>query len=200
VEGLAPLSLPELLVVALSELDSLLDDGLEPCASLLLGGAEVELFGELSWSLLFSELTELLETFWELELLAGAELLSLSSFDELDLSLEPLELLEDGALEELLPPLPLLFSLEAGLPKAGSFSFGQWSFANPGALVSSGLVMFRTRYFSPVCGRNELIGTATNLSPTPRKPPTDRTAYEIFPDSGSKTRSFTLPSLSFCRF
>src|SRR5262245_35296336 len=131
VDGLAPESLPELLVVAFSE------DGLEPWASLvvLLVG---EFCGALNWSL---------DPRGSLDLPVSFDGLA-PLFDDLPLLLLSLELLEVDDDE-------LLRSLEAGLPSAGSSNFGQLFFASPGARISSSFVMFRTRYSWPGFGRRE---------------------------------------------
>lgn len=116
---------------------------------------------------------------------------------ELD-GLEPCESFEgvvaDGEEKSLLAP----FSEPLEPPTA--FKSGQLFAASPGALLIWFLSMLRTRCFCPGAAFKDVIGTAICLSPTPRNPPTETTAYEILPLSRSNTRSLIVPSFSFWRF
>jgi len=67
-------------------------------------------------------------------------------------------------------------SLPAAAPSPGASRSGQLFCANPGAASNWLFCMFNTRCFCPGCGFSDVIGTATNLSPTPKIPPTEITA------------------------
>src|ERR1035437_5885095 len=84
------------------------------------------------------------------------------------------------------------------VPQVESAMFGQLSLSKPGAFSSCFLSRFRTACFSAKLKRNAFHGMAKYLSPIPRKPPKDKTAYAIRPAPASITRSSIFPRSSFC--
>src|SRR4029077_13466472 len=73
---------------------------------------------------------------------------------------------------------------------------GQLFLSKPGAFSKNLLSAFSTNASVWGSNRREFQGTANSLSPSPKKPPKDRTAYATRPRAESIITSSTFPRLS----